>query len=101
MDKRIIIGVAALIVAGVLLVFQSQPDGKELFHSEGCIGCHTFRGEGGEIGPDLTAVTRRRSDAWIRQQIRNSKGHNPDSRMPSFDYLSGRQINSIIKYLKS
>ena len=101
MDTRLIIVVVALIVAVVLLVFQSQPDGKELFRSEGCIGCHTFRGEGGEIGPDLTAVSKRRSDSWIRQQIRNSKSHNPVSRMPSFDYLSGRQINAIINYLKS
>jgi cbb3-type cytochrome oxidase cytochrome c subunit len=53
------------------------------------------------MAPDLTSVTRRRSDGWIRDQIRNSKKHNPDSRMPSFDYLSGRQINAIIRYLKS
>ncbi len=102
MDRRLIVVVAALIVAAaVLLVYQPQPDGKELFHAEGCINCHSFKGEGGEIGPDLTAVSKRRSDEWIRQQIRNSKKHNPDSRMPSFDYLSASQINAIIKYLKS
>ncbi len=102
MDRRLVIMVAALIVAGaILLVFQAQPDGRELFRSEGCINCHTFKGEGGEIGPDLTSVAKRRSDEWIRQQIRNSKKHNPVSRMPSFDYLSRRQINAIIRYLKS
>lgn len=102
MDRRLIVIVAVLIVVGVVLfVVQPQPDGKELFRAEGCINCHSFKGEGGEMAPDLTSVTQRRSDEWIRQQIRNSKKHNPDSRMPSFDYLSGRQINAIIRYLKS
>ncbi|MDA8239055.1 MAG: c-type cytochrome [Nitrospiraceae bacterium] len=102
MDRRLIVVVAVLIVVGVVLfMVQPQPDGKELFRSEGCINCHSFKGEGGEMAPDLTSVTQRRSDEWIRQQIRNSKKHNPDSRMPSFDYLSGRQINAIIRYLKS
>ena len=102
MDRRLIVIVAVLIIVGVVLfMVQPQPDGKELFRAEGCINCHTFKGKGGEMAPDLTSVTKRRSDEWIRQQIRNSKKHNPDSRMPSFDYLSCRQINAIIRYLKS
>ncbi len=30
--------------------------GKRLFATEGCLGCHTYRGLGGTLGPDLTHV---------------------------------------------
>ena len=94
------IGAIALL-AVFLLMFQPSPDGEQLFRTEGCMNCHTFKGKGGEMGPNLTSVTRRRSDKWIRQQIRNSKENNPNSRMPSFAHLSARQINAIIRYLHS
>ncbi|MBI4336466.1 MAG: c-type cytochrome [Chloroflexi bacterium] len=33
--------------------------GERLFSSVGCIGCHTVKGVGGNVGPELTAVARR------------------------------------------
>jgi cbb3-type cytochrome oxidase cytochrome c subunit len=75
--------------------------GEELFTTKGCIRCHSFKGKGGNIGPDLTAVADRRSGRWICQQIKNSKKHNPQSRMPAFNDLSEYEIRSIIAYLKS
>ena len=33
--------------------------GEELFGRAGCVGCHTARGFGGAIGPDLTEVALR------------------------------------------
>jgi cbb3-type cytochrome oxidase cytochrome c subunit len=100
---RVWIVILGAIVASALifLVAQPSPDGEQIFRTEGCINCHSFKGKGGEMGPDLTSVTRRRSDRWIREQIRNSRKHNPGSRMPSFDHLSGRQIDTIIRYLKT
>jgi hypothetical protein len=97
----IVVAGAVVVSVVAFLVLRPSPDGEELFRTVGCMNCHSFKGEGGEMAPDLTSVTRRRSDGWIRDQIRNSKKHNPDSRMPSFDYLSGRQIDAIIRYLKS
>ena len=75
-------------------------DGAKLFEKEGCNKCHRFKGLGGSICPDLTEVTKRRSDAWIRQQIKNPLVNNPDSRMPSFSNLSNKEIQAIIDYLK-
>ncbi len=74
--------------------------GAELFEKEGCMNCHTFKGKGGSMGPDLTAVTNRRSDRWIRRQIKNPMDNDSNSRMPSFDDLSECEIRSIIRYLK-
>ena len=76
-------------------------EGAVLFEKERCINCHTFKGQGAQIGPDLTDIAKRRSDEWIRDQIRNPKLHFPNPRMPGHEYLSRKQINSIIKYLKS
>jgi len=33
--------------------------GRKIFGAAGCFGCHTFDGEGGALGPDLSAVARR------------------------------------------
>ncbi len=76
-------------------------DGAEVFKREGCITCHTFKGQGGVVGPDLTYVTKNHSDGWIKDQIRNSKANNPDSRMPEYKHLSGGEVNAIVRYLKS
>ncbi len=97
-------GLLGSVVAICIIIFlftQGSPDGEKLFNDQGCIGCHSFKGKGGETCPDLTGVTRRRSDGWIRQQIKDSKKHNPNSRMPNFGYLSYREISAIIRYLKS
>src|SRR5208283_1686710 len=76
-------------------------DGATLFEKERCICCHSFNAQGADIGPDLTGIANRRSDEWIRDQVRNPKLHSSDPRMPGHEYLSRKQINSIIKYLKS
>lgn len=77
------------------------PDGALLFKEERCIYCHSFKARGATIGPDLTDVAKRRSEDWIRDQIRNPRLHNRESGMPPHEYLSGREIDAILKYLKS
>ncbi|HXX81663.1 MAG TPA: c-type cytochrome [Thermodesulfovibrionales bacterium] len=93
-----IICILALIITGCA---SNTPKGAKLFVSERCIYCHTFKGQGAKIGPELTDVTKRRSDDWIRDQIRNPKLHNPQPGMPGHEYLSAKEINAIIKFLKS
>ena len=51
-------------------------DGEAIFEREGCLECHRYQGRGGYLGPDLNAVTARRSPEWIRQQLRNAKKNN-------------------------
>jgi cytochrome c2 len=40
-------------------------NGEKLFYREGCSQCHTYKGKGGRMGPDLSAVTNLKSDSWI------------------------------------
>jgi mono/diheme cytochrome c family protein len=92
-----ILTVLSLVVIGLR---GPAPDGALLFKKERCIYCHRFKGQGATIGPDLTDVTRRRSDDWIRDQIREPHLHNRESGMPSHEYLSGTEISAILTYLK-
>ena len=75
-------------------------DGDQLFISKGCSQCHSFKGIGGQMGPDLTAVTNRRSDKWIENYLQDPKAVNPNARMPSFKNLSRAQREAIIAFLK-
>jgi cytochrome c oxidase subunit 2 len=36
--------------------------GEKLFSNVGCIGCHTVKEVGGNVGPDLSEVARRAPD---------------------------------------
>jgi cytochrome c2 len=79
----------------------NSTEGAILFEKERCIYCHRFKGQGATIGPDLTDVPKRRSDEWLRDQIRDPKLHYPNPGMPSHEYLSRKEINDLIEYLKS
>ncbi len=94
---------AGIVVMALAALFSigCSVDGSELFRKEGCINCHRFKGEGGSICPDLTGVTERRSEKWIRQQIKDPGVNFPDSTMPGFEDLSDKEIQAIIDYLKS
>ena len=73
--------------------------GEELFRSQACSACHAIGGIGGRIGPDLTHVGSRRDKEWIEDQIKNPKSHNPESIMPSFATLPGKDIEDLSDYL--
>jgi len=99
--KIIYITTASAILFIVILLFvRTVSRGKEIFLSEGCAGCHSFRGRGGETAPDLTAVGERRSTLWIMSQIKDPKSHNPDSRMPEYGHLSMSERYAIARYLR-
>lgn len=102
MNKSKIIYITAAVIPLILvLIFvQTVSQGKEIFLSAGCANCHSFKGHGGELAPDLTAVGERRSTLWIMSQIKDPKSHNPDSRMPEFGHLSIFERYAIARYLR-
>jgi ubiquinol-cytochrome c reductase cytochrome b subunit len=76
--------------------------GEELFHSEGCVACHTINGQGGSVGPDLSAEGGKRKADWLAQQIRDSRSHFPHSIMPAFgSRLTSSQVQDLVDYLLS
>jgi putative heme-binding domain-containing protein len=43
--------------------------GAMLFRSQGCVGCHRIRGEGGALGPDLSNIGAARSLDNLKQSV--------------------------------
>ena len=77
-------------------------EGKELYNTLGCAGCHVVNGQGGAAGPDLTnEANKGRSRSWLATKIRNPKADNPQSIMPANSNLSDQQVNSLADYLLS
>ena len=90
----------------------SAPEGKRLF-TERCTACHTI-GKGKLVGPDLSGVTTRREESWLKRQIKE-----PDRMIAEKDPivmvllkesnnvpmvplgLSDTEVESVIAYLKS
>ncbi len=86
-------------------------EGKTLFQTK-CSSCHNFKQDG--IGPDLSGVTETDSVSWLEKFIRDPKSMLAvgDARakklldkyhvlMPSFDSLSGMQVNQLLSYLRT
>jgi len=101
MGSRQLIALCLAIAAALALAVYlhgSPRKGKTIFREEGCVRCHVFRGAGAGV-IDLSRVTERRSDAWIRDQITDSRRHNPYSGMPRFGHLSDAEIDNLIRFL--
>ena len=90
----------------------SAQDGEQIF-TQLCSACHTI-GKGKLVGPDLSGVTKRREESWLKRQIKE-----PDRLIAEKDPivmellkasnnipmaplgLSDAQVEGVIAYLKS
>jgi len=74
-----------------------KPNGKQVFASAGCAGCHTLKDAGatGTVGPDLDQL--KPSEATVAKQVTTGGGT-----MPSFKgQLSPAQIQAVAQYVSS
>ena len=77
-------------------------NGRNLFETLGCMGCHTVNGKGGKVGPDLTDEGNKgRTRPWLTTQIENPRRNDPQSIMPAFTNMTNEQMNDLIDYLMS
>jgi len=72
-----------------------QPDGKAVFASAGCGGCHTLKdaGSSGNVGPDLDQL--KPSKETVAKQVENGGGGMP----PFKGQLSEAQIAAVAAYV--
>ena len=76
--------------------------GRKLYQQEGCVGCHQLDGEGGKVGPELTAEGKRgRTDEWLVGHFKDPSAYTPGSVMPSFEQLTGDQLRALTVFLQS
>jgi mono/diheme cytochrome c family protein len=75
----------------------AAPDGKQVFSSAGCAGCHTLKDAGatGTVGPNLDQL--KPSQSVVAHQVEVGGGA-----MPAFKgQLSAAQIQAVTKYVSS
>jgi cbb3-type cytochrome oxidase cytochrome c subunit len=76
-------------------------EGRRLFETEGCRGCHKLNGIGGSIGPDLSEEgASLRSPQWLEQHFLNPSAVSPGSAMPNFHFTRG-QARALTYYMLS
>lgn len=72
--------------------------GQKIYQAQGCDGCHSIAGKGGQTGPPLNRVGATRDAAWVQAQITDPKKHNPQTTMPSFK-LPESDLKALTAYL--
>ncbi|HEV2136841.1 MAG TPA: c-type cytochrome [Terracidiphilus sp.] len=76
-------------------------DGRHLFESEGCHGCHKLNGVGGSIGPDLTEEgASERSPEWLEAHFLDPSKVSTGSAMPNF-HFTHEQARALTYYMLS
>lgn len=102
---RLFVSLTTIAAACSLLIVtacETNRRAKELMAEYKCLDCHTFKGAGGSVGPNLTSVGGRRNRDFIYQQIKDPKSHNPRTDMPSFGArMSENDLNVLADYLSS
>src|ERR1051326_1580862 len=81
----------------------AQRAGRAVVKAQQCTGCHVINGEGGQVGPDLSAVGLRHSGPWIHSFIEKPESFHPGSAMPPFGppKLTHEEIEEVAQYLSS
>jgi len=94
--------------AGVAIDYSDPTDWLQLspqemagigyFRRENCVLCHAVAGEGGKVGPDLTASTIHKDAAWMIQHFKRPSAMRPGTSMPPIQ-LGDAQLNALAAFL--
>jgi cytochrome c oxidase subunit II len=74
--------------------------GKQLFFTHGCYGCHTVGKVGTPIGPDLSHVGAEYSLPYLAGWLRDPASQKRTAHMPKIE-LTEAEIQSLAAYLSS
>lgn len=85
-------------VAAADEVSRFQYAGSALFRGAGCSLCHIVDAKGGEVGPALTYISRKRKLEELEELLRDPEQVLPGGKMPQL-YLNERQIKALVTYL--
>lgn len=77
---------------------EAAGQGKTLYDTLGCRGCHSIAGDGGYVGPDLTGVGRRLQPGWMTEWLASPRQWKRDTVHPDYG-LTREQANSLTAFL--
>lgn len=75
-------------------------NGKAIWESNNCMGCHTILGEGAYYAPELTKVYERRGEAYIKAALMSTTPWSPRGRKMVAYALSEKDANDVVAFLK-
>ena len=75
-------------------------EGQRLFTAQGCHGCHIVGKIGTPIGPELSHIGGKYSEAYLRRWLRDPAEQRPHQHMPKLE-LSDPQIEALAAFLAS
>ncbi len=77
--------------------------GGKVYEANGCGGCHMINSKGGTNGPDLSTVgaDAKHTPKWLETKVVNPKASKPDSAMPPYDSIKGKDLSNLVAYLGS
>ena len=76
-------------------------EGRHLFETQGCRGCHKLNGVGGSIGPDLSEEgASLRPPEWLEKHFLAPNAVSAGSAMPNF-HFTNEQARSLTYYMLS
>jgi len=87
-------------LAAVLLfaaLFQGSDPGRQVFVAR-CAGCHGSDGNGGELGPAITARVPSRTDDELMSVVRQGR---PAAGMPAFPNVTDSDLPALIRYVRT
>jgi cytochrome c2 len=77
-----------------------QYDGEALFRGAGCSLCHSIGIYGGDVGPPLTYIGRKREPENLEKLLRDPEQVLPGGKMPLL-YLNELQVKALAAYLST
>lgn len=77
------------------IVDKRVENGKLVWQKYNCNSCHQLYGLGGYIGPDLTNVYSKRSEAFIKAFLKNGT-----TAMPNFN-INDYEMDCLLKYFNT
>ena len=77
------------------IVDKRAENGKLVWQKYNCNSCHQLYGLGGYLGPDLTNVYSKRSEAFIKAFLKNGT-----TAMPNFN-INDYEMDCLLKYFNS
>ena len=100
MKRMVMILVAFAAAALITVAAQAEGQGEQIFKQK-CAMCHSVKGKGGKLGPELTAISARMKEKDLREKLENPKKTNPKSSMPSYKSLAKVDMDALLGYLKT
>lgn len=74
--------------------------GKKLWESNNCMGCHTILGEGAYYAPELTKVIDRRGEGYVQAVLTSPVPWSPRGRKMVAYNFSEEDAAALIEYFK-